>query len=968
VVRLRQEVVNVVLAECLQDAGLAAVPEQIIRAAASGQVRLPDVIVDFEGLRLAIEGEFATTPDAEAKAVNKATERVEEGLAHVGIGVVYPAEAASWAFEELRRRLPESRLVFAVATELPGAPSLVEGTVEHLCEALRRAYDTLIEDEALQRAVAVLEVAIDRWVSALRPQPGSTARCARVLGVWGPPEEVSPAQRLSLPAEQGAAVNRVAGLVLVNALIFQEILSREDDRVRHLARCQAEEFIHMTLPEHWRFILREINYYPIFHLAHELLANTSSSPHVDQALRALATSAQQIVQWKAALRHDLMGRVYHRLLQEAKYLGAYYTSVPAAVLLLKLALSRGAAPLDWSDLGAISALRIADLACGTGTLLMAAADACIDNHVRDCVAQHAPVAMEELQRALLGDVIWGFDVLPSALHLTASTLALRNPEVPVNVTNLYSLPLGGRQHYLGTLEFLFANRIGQVAPLFGPAALPERVVGKGDPESGSVELPRLDVCVMNPPFTRSVGGNLLFGNFPAAERKRMQERLQKGVRTAAQAGSGARGLSASITAGLGSVFVALADRRLKPGGTMALVLPQGLLSGVAWAKTRELFEKAYDLDCIVVSHEPDRWNFSDNTDLSECLTVARKRDVNGEPEGSVTCANLWRNPRNATEALAVARQLGEAYVPDVFADQGVLQLRVGALKMGEALAIPQRLLKEGLWQFGCAYAQSELLRAFLHLREGRLYLPGQGLCGDVPLAPLASFAAVGPDRRDVHDGFEEAGGETPFPAFWGHDSERVLGLNQVPNRHLSPLPRAKPGRHLRKAHDLWPRAGRLLIAEKFWLNTDRVAAIYLPTPVLSNVWWPTRLNHRGEEAEQVAALWLNSTLGLITLLGHRGETRGAWCQLKKPIVEGMPVLDLDRLKAKQWRLLLKCFETVADTSLQPFPGMEDDPTRAAIDEAVSKALGLPDISPLRAMLAREPVITLDPERLTRHPY
>jgi hypothetical protein len=378
--------------------------------------------------------------------------------------------------------------------------------------------------------------------------------------------------------------------------------------------------------------------------------------------------------------------------------------------------------------------------------------------------------------------------------------------------------------------------------------------------------------------------------------------------------------------------------------------------------------EGYQLDHLIVSHEPNRWNFSENTALSECLTVARKAAGNTARGKSVTCANLWRNPRNPAEALAVARQLRESTAPDALNGQGALQLRIGHLKVGEAVSVPQDLLRAGLWQFGCAFAQTELTRALLHLREGRLYLPGHGVCGQVPLAPLSSLAAVGPDRRDVHDGFEEAPGETPFPALWGHDSTRILTINQVPNRHLSALAAAKPGRHLRKVQDLWPRAGRLLIAERMWLNTDRVAAVYLPLPVLSNVWWPTRLNHRGEEAEQVMALWMNSTLGLLIALGHRGETRGAWVQLKKPIVEGMPSLDLNSLKRKQWHVLLECFESVADRTLQPFPGMADDPVRAAIDEAVCAALDLPGVAVLRAALGREPVVTLDAERLTRHPY
>jgi len=38
--------------------------------------------------------------------------------------------------------------------------------------------------------------------------------------------------------------------------------------------------------------------------------------------------------------------------------------------------------------------------------------------------------------------------------------------------------------------------------------------------------------------------------------------------------------------------------------------------------------------------------------------------------------------------------------------------------------------------------------------------------------------------------------------------------------------------------------------------------------------------------------------------------------------------------------------------------MAADPVRARIDQAVSQALGLPDFSILREMLAREPVVCL----------
>jgi hypothetical protein len=122
---------------------------------------------------------------------------------------------------------------------------------------------------------------------------------------------------------------------------------------------------------------------PIFKVAREILIALPASKSLNDALDRLVAKAMSIVAKRGALRHDLMGRVYHRLLHEAKYLGTYYTSVPAATLLLKLTLAADSWPaLDWGDLAAIKGFKVADLACGTGTLLMASVQALADLYVR----------------------------------------------------------------------------------------------------------------------------------------------------------------------------------------------------------------------------------------------------------------------------------------------------------------------------------------------------------------------------------------------------------------------------------------------------------------------------------------------------------------------------------------------------------------------------------------------------------
>ena len=136
---------------------------------------------------------------------------------------------------------------------------------------------------------------------------------------------------------------------------------------------------------------------------------------------------------------------------------------------------------------------------------------------------------------------------------------------------------------------------------------------RGAAEGVVARLPELDLAIMNPPFTRSVGGNLLFGSLPATERRRLQDELSRRLRSR----------QATATAGLGAAFVAAATPKLRPNeGRLALVLPVTVCTGPSWEQTRSLIERDFVLDMVITSHDPLRWNFSDSTDLSEALLIA----------------------------------------------------------------------------------------------------------------------------------------------------------------------------------------------------------------------------------------------------------------------------------------------------------------------------------------------------------
>jgi hypothetical protein len=96
-------------------------------------------------------------------------------------------------------------------------------------------------------------------------------------------------------------------------------------------------------------------------------------------------------------------------------------------------------------------------------------------------------------------------------HLTATTLALHSPEVPFTKMQIYNLQLNAQSlesTQLGSIDLLRKNNIMLQTDFFGGKHGPERVAAIGDLK----EIPSVkdvDLCVMNPPFTRSVGENYL---------------------------------------------------------------------------------------------------------------------------------------------------------------------------------------------------------------------------------------------------------------------------------------------------------------------------------------------------------------------------------------------------------------------------------------------------------------------------
>ena len=428
---------NRALAHLLTERGVPADFEQ-----RAGRRRM-DVVADVEGLRVVLEAE--TGFHRKAQAIKDADARLRQRLATVVFAVCYP-------YDVTEDNLPEATLTWTVRVK-PGAPSgeWSTGGVTQLAHAVQQAPRSLSGADV---AAQVLSDGLDEVVQRLKT-----------------PVRRALARALDLPATKPGGGEQSDGyfiaakrgmLVVATAMLFHHRVQgylpteRPDGYDGDWPPASATGCAEQGAPidafrEAWRGILA-VDYRPVFETGRTALAELTADPDTSLAVRSLAEVITRVSERVTGLRHDLLGRIFHRVLDTARYDGSFYTSTAAAVLLATLALREQDA--DWSDPNGVAALRICDPACGTGTLLMAAAERIRD--LRNAAGRGDPEDEEVLGLLLVEDVLWGYDVNLTATHMAASTLGMLSPTTRFSRMNVHRALLGvfDGTPYLGSLGIL----------------------------------------------------------------------------------------------------------------------------------------------------------------------------------------------------------------------------------------------------------------------------------------------------------------------------------------------------------------------------------------------------------------------------------------------------------------------------------------------------------------------------------
>lgn len=824
----------------------------------------------------------------------------------------------------------------------------------------------------------VIDAAADQLVNGVTEAAG-------LLGEIAPPGSGAITKiGEELRQEDTEQTRRMAATILANAFVFQETLASGPGELANVKsldelRGAGGALTKASVLAEWRKILK-VNYWPIFDIARrilEVLPAASSKAIIE----SLTITAGKLLENQLMRSHDLTGAVFQRLIADRKFLAAYYTTPASAALLVGLAISqdRPTKGGSWSDEEDVESLRIADFACGTGTLISTAYQRVGQLH------ELAGGDSEALHPAMMAHGLIGCDVLPAAAHLTASMLAGAHPTVKYTQSSIMTVAYGkqpGGGIALGSLDLLDPQRTFGILAVTAKAA-----EGMGEKERDVwSHLPHasFDMVFMNPPFTRATGHesskigvpNPMFAAFSSSDE---EQRLMGAATQRLTHGTSAHG-----NAGEASIFLVLADRKLKKGGTLALVMPLSLMSGEAWENSRALLAMHYT-DLVLVSitgADGGDVSFSADTGMGECLVVGRKSGTSSDRAAFVLLSERPAFPMlGASVAREVRRLIGAKALRRLEdGPVGGTPIQFGSDVIGQVLDAP--VAGTEAWYLS-RVADLSLAQSAYQLRDqGKVWLPSmdKSQAFSLPITTVGAMGKIGPYHMDIEGSTSSGGVRGPFkvssvkagtvptyPILWAHEAARertmafVADCEGVARTGKSPDEEALVAeRTLRVA----ATASHCHFNRDFRFNSQSTSMQFTPRRSIGGHAWLS-IQLASEDHEKALVLWGNTSLGLLMHWWQASKQQEGRGRIGKSALDGFVIWDVTALTKKQLSRAVKLFDEMRDKALRPMHQMDVDNVRREVDQkfarevlGVSSALlgkdGAFDL--LRMKLAREPSV------------
>lgn len=939
----------------------------------------PDILVKPHGVYpVVVEVEFGEQPafeDARAKLGRRVagTDPVRSAIA-----VGAPSEIRHWSNEQLRERLahPSSvELHYAIlSTNVKGdeegevvirdsdvhiwpSSGYAAGTVDDLailCE-YAPAPPGLVSETAEYIARRIHNLADNLFVHL---PPGVAADIARTLG------QHDEKQGLRMACCIWLTSLRLHDLLASKSTALKKMGLRSIHDLRYMNGIGSALMPHDVIQE-WDKIL-EVNYGSIFSAARALMVLPIPTTEGGEALDRTAEMAARVSRLRLGDRVDFAGELFPLLLDDREETAAHYTLPETAELLATLAVERIPIP-DWSSWREVSVLRVADFACGTGALLRAA---------YRCIRQKHEAAggrSRRLHRTLIERSITGLDINELASHMTAAGLSTAEIETAYETDNIAAVALeGGRT---GSLELIESEQITDVTGQYARSATNNHT----SDQPVNVEVPHHshDLVIQNPPYSRARRDRKMFDVTGIAEAQRSSSVARLGKIRGKLRRDGNEMTNGQ--AGLGADFSALADRKLKPGGVFATVLPLTAAKAESWEGFRKTIEREYH-DILVIAFSSHRGSMmSADTHMNEMLLLATKRqESKGDGEDArIAYVNLNAAPESVPESLWYAKLIGE--IDWSKRNSGVIYefgKQIGSWTIDTTVRLGFPWFTVGMRNHHLSAVTADLMR-------GRLYSPTdfQRWEFDVKFTALGEVVDIGPTHDLIghpSDGdgrgaftFSEITSEDDllYPSLWAVDAQTQKRIS-IPPTHRG-VPAVEDEDVLR---EMIAHKSDLFISRNLGMVSQALAAARTLEPAMGGSTW-TALESDDEGVKAALALWFNSTLGLMVRIAYGQTTQPGRSRMQVRALAGLPVPDFaaDSGAGERARSIARRrFDALSVVELQPVSYAFQDERRAEIDDAALAMLGLADergargaLAELRRLWCKEPSVHGGSERIMR---
>ena len=644
----------------------------------------------------------------------------------------------------------------------------------------------------------------------------------------------------------------------------------------------------------------EIDYTDILDWNIAILKALPNRPRSVDVVKNLATTAQSIHRQKGAHHHDVVGITFCNAIEAAKQEGAMYTTLPAATLLTHLLFHKS--KINWKNLEEIKQLRIVDFACGSGTLLIAAA-----NYI---LQKEKTGNRKEVSRALIEKMLYGFDCNSRAIFQTATGLGMISPSVKFKRTQLRSMVLGVpkeiKEGRLGSLELLVEKD-----ELFYNPPLGQGVDRKTEP----VKNDTFHFAIMNPPYSRM-----------AIRHKQKKKEVEKKLREREQY---LRKINPAMSAaGNSTAFFALVDKYIDPKtGKAGLVAPAMIASGETGKDFRVWLPKHFHIQYIIVSYDPKRIFFSGFTNIGEMLLVLERKK---KTPTATKVIKLTENPDTEWDGIHCADK-----ILDGEDDERWEVDKISPANMAKGDWSATQFLSNDLYRI----AKEEVPKYWTSSFKKQINILHR------------TQIIIGAQK--CHPGKLHA-----TPCLWYHNIKYCDKMEIQPDCHV------KPKKTNPEVLKFLENPSRLKIAWRINFPTIKNFACRTTVPSVSASWATIEVAKKitkvdEETVEKAVCILLNSTPAKLGAILARTNKKPAYVHLGNVKLNRIPMPLLSGMKPSAFRALAKVYDEQKGNKRKRLPQAHECPVQIVIDKAVCKYTGFPEklCRQARHLLAHEPMVT-----------